>query len=102
MATKLGAVAKCVFVELLHGCRGGWSEIKSFHRLEVSSLVLYKSSSIRKNQRKRLFNFIIHLKIIQPFFPSKIAPRKLRSECQSGGDVSDLSFNCVRSQKQWD
>ena len=41
MATKLGAVAKCVFVELLHGCRGGWSEIKSFHRLEVSSLVLY-------------------------------------------------------------
>ena len=43
MATKLGAVAKCVFVELLHGCRGGWSEIKSFHRLEVSSLVLYIS-----------------------------------------------------------
>ena len=62
----------------------------------------HESSSIRKNQRKRLFNFIIHLKIIQPFFPSKIAPRKLRSECQSGGNVSDLSFNCVRSQKQWD
>ena len=45
VATKLGAVAKCVFVELLHGCRGGWSEIKSFHRLEVSSLVLYTGGS---------------------------------------------------------
>ena len=40
MATKLGAVAKCVFSELLYGCRGGWSEIKSLHLLEVSSLVL--------------------------------------------------------------
>ena len=40
MATKLGAVAKCVLSELLYGCRGGWSEIKSLHLLEVSSLVL--------------------------------------------------------------
>ena len=40
MATKLGAVAKCVFSELLYGCRGGRSEIKSLHLLEVSSHVL--------------------------------------------------------------
>ena len=45
MATKLGAVAKCVFSELLYGCRGGWSEIKSLHLLEVSSLVLTDQSS---------------------------------------------------------
>ena len=53
MATKLGAVAKCVFVELLHGCRGGWSEIKSFHRLEVSSLVLYTRSLHISSQSKQ-------------------------------------------------
>ena len=46
MATKLGAVAKCVFSELLYGCRGGRSEIKSLHLLEVSSLVLTNAIQI--------------------------------------------------------
>ena len=43
--------------------------------------------------------FSIYLENKQNFSSSEmIASHKVRSECQNGVDVLDLSFNCARSQ----